>query len=150
MTTKLDPMNPPEKALPYCRKWIYGAIRHINKNVDDDAFLFCEDPACRVADLGDEDNDGDDYEHNSPNVRMSDGKAVVDLLTNAPVTAQRVQHALTIAYSCGQVYKNEQKAWVIDQMVRALTGPDYDKWVREFNEPTNGDPSNLWETGVAP
>lgn len=27
---------------PWCRDWIYGAIRHINKNVDEESFASCD------------------------------------------------------------------------------------------------------------
>lgn len=54
---------------PWSRSWVYGAIRHINKNVDVDAFWA---PA-----------EGEDREAaNFPNVRINPADA--DLLASAP------------------------------------------------------------------
>lgn len=41
---------------------------------------------------------------------------------------------------------DHHKMWVIDQMVRQITGDQYDAWVKEFEE------ANLttWDTGIAP
>jgi len=57
---------------PWCRWWIYSAIRHINRNVDDgEMFLRAEDK--KLVDEG---------KLHTPNVRTHEGD--VDLITAAP------------------------------------------------------------------
>lgn len=51
---------------PWNRSWVYGALRHINKNVDDDTFLFEPVP------------EGEE----TPNVRINPADA--DLIAAAP------------------------------------------------------------------
>jgi hypothetical protein len=42
------------------------------------------------------------------------------------------------------------KQWVIDQMVRMLTGDGYEKWVENFCT-EDGDPEAYeWDTGIPP
>lgn len=54
---------------PWSRSWVYGGIRHLNKNVDYDAFWFPDD--------------GEDQEAaNIPNVRNHEADA--DLIAAAP------------------------------------------------------------------
>lgn len=52
----------------------------------------------------------------------------------------RIHAALQVVADWAYVDGGHHKQWVIDQTVRALTGPDYDDWV--------GD--DEWDTGVAP
>lgn len=42
------------------------------------------------------------------------------------------------------------KTWVVDQMVRALTGDGYTKFVREAKDGENGPDTYEWDEGVAP
>ncbi len=44
---------------------------------------------------------------------------------------ERIKEALEIAFRHGGTDGEHHKQWVIDQMVRALTGPDYSEWVRK-------------------
>ncbi len=54
-----------------------------------------------------------------------------------------IRKALRIAREHGSAQSAREKAWVIDQMVRALVGErEYEDWVR-----TRG---GAWDTGVAP
>lgn len=67
-----------------------------------------------------------------------------------------VSKALSVAYNYSQIDGAHHKAWVIDQMVRALTGDRYEKWVKRFctetgdlNEP--GEENFYeWDEGIAP
>jgi hypothetical protein len=52
---------------------------------------------------------------------------------------QGVTAALQIAARYGQIDGAHHKAWVIDQMVRALLGDQYAAWV-----------SDDWDEGIAP
>jgi hypothetical protein len=61
-----------------------------------------------------------------------------------------IEKALEIAFMYGQIDGDHHKAWVIDQMVRALAGDDYDAWVSTYR----GYPEDLeqytWDEGIAP
>ena len=46
----------------------------------------------------------------------------------------------------GQVDGSHHKVWVIDQMVRLITGEQYEKFVELYEN--NGE--YKWETGIAP
>ena len=64
---------------------------------------------------------------------------------------QRIEKALEIARDFGQIEGDHHRLWVIDQMVRALTGNDYDQWVSHVS--ANSVDPNMpydWETGIAP
>lgn len=63
----------------------------------------------------------------------------------------RITSALDIAAEYGQTDGEHHKAWVIDRMVRALTGPDYDRWVSEWEEPEDPDDwRSDWDEGTPP
>jgi hypothetical protein len=61
-----------------------------------------------------------------------------------------VQEALRVAAEFSGYDGSHHKQWVIDQMVRALTGDQYDKWVEKFNLGDEGPDTYLWEEGIAP
>ncbi len=65
---------------------------------------------------------------------------------------ERIQKALKIAWSYGQIDGSHHKAWVIDQMVRALCGSeeDYAEWVKEYETPVGYNEYFEWDTGIAP
>jgi hypothetical protein len=61
----------------------------------------------------------------------------------------RIQKALETIYSYGQTDGDHHKMWVIDQVVRALMGEDYEAWVAEYE----GDPDDennyySWDEGT--
>lgn len=61
----------------------------------------------------------------------------------------QVKKALDIA-KMGMNDGAHHKMWVIDQMVRALTGEDYELWVKETEAGEDGPHTYDWEVGVAP
>jgi len=63
---------------------------------------------------------------------------------------ERVAGALKVAYDYGALEQAHHKQWIIDQMVRALTGGDYENWVKKFNFGLDGEDSQLWDGGWAP
>ena len=65
---------------------------------------------------------------------------------------ERISNALSIAWSYGQVDCDDYKAWVIDQMVRALCGSEeeYNEWVKKYEDPLNYGENLEWKTGIAP
>jgi hypothetical protein len=64
----------------------------------------------------------------------------------------KVKVALDLAYEYAQIDGAHHKAWVLDQMVRALHGDEnkYKKWVREFEDGEDGPHTYEWDTGIAP
>ena len=64
--------------------------------------------------------------------------------------AHRVRLALETAASWGGIEGGHHKEWVIDQMVRALTGDDYAEWVKSVKSGEDGPETYDWPEGVAP
>lgn len=64
------------------------------------------------------------------------------MATNA---REAIGEAIAIVEEFGHVDGGHHKAWVIDQMVRALTGVDYEVWRAAYE--ASGDE---WSEGVAP
>ena len=66
------------------------------------------------------------------------------------MTRQQIQvkKALDIARDYSRI--DEKRLWVVDQMVRALTGEDYELWVKETEIGEDGLLTYKWETGIAP
>lgn len=63
---------------------------------------------------------------------------------------QRIFSALEIAMAYGGVEGAHHKAWVIDQMVRALTKGEYPEFVAAACRGEDGPNTYDWNTGVAP
>lgn len=58
--------------------------------------------------------------------------------------------ALTIAGNFASTDGAHHKDWVIDQMVRALTGKGYEKFVADTKSGEDGPETYSWNEGVAP
>lgn len=63
---------------------------------------------------------------------------------------ERIKNALAIAFEYGCIEGAHHKDWVIDQMVRALTGELYEIWVRKRKDGEDGPDTYEWHTGIAP
>ena len=62
----------------------------------------------------------------------------------------RINVALEAAWSYGQIDGDHHKAWVIDQMVRALTGDAYAEEVADYCTGEDGPETYEWNEGIAP
>lgn len=62
----------------------------------------------------------------------------------------KIAKALEIALSYGQTDGAHHKAWVIDQIVRALTGDNYEIVIAEAKAGKAGPDTYGWDTGIAP
>lgn len=62
----------------------------------------------------------------------------------------RIQAAIDIAVRYGGIDGDHHKAWVIDQMVRALAGDRYAQIVADAKSGDCGPDTYEWETGIAP
>lgn len=65
---------------------------------------------------------------------------------------ERIEKALGIAWSYGQIDGSHHKMWTIDQMVRALCGneKEYIKWIKAYKMPLDDGDDYIWDTGIAP
>lgn len=63
--------------------------------------------------------------------------------------AEKIAKALEMA-EYGGIDGSHHKMWVIDQMVRALTGEAYPAWVAEFKDGEDGPETYSWDEGIAP
>lgn len=71
--------------------------------------------------------------------------------TKSPISLlnANIEKALDVAHY-GLNDGGHHKMWVIDQMVRALTGDMYEDWIRELEDGEDGPKTYEWDTGVAP
>jgi hypothetical protein len=63
---------------------------------------------------------------------------------------EKIDAALEVAYRYGGTDGAHHKAWIIDQMVRALTENEYDHWVQERCDGEEGPNTYDWEEGIPP
>ena len=63
---------------------------------------------------------------------------------------ERMERALEIAFEYASIDGEWHKTWVIDQMVRALTGDNYPNWVARHNRGEDGLDTYSWDQGLAP
>lgn len=61
-----------------------------------------------------------------------------------------IRQALAIARNYAGIDGGHHKMWVIDQMVRVLTGDDYPAWVAETENGEDGPATYQWDTGITP
>ncbi len=62
----------------------------------------------------------------------------------------RIDEAIELAVKYGGHDGEHHKAWVIDQMVRALAGPSYSHVVAEAKAGPDGPETYSWDEGIAP
>lgn len=63
---------------------------------------------------------------------------------------KRIAKALKLILQYGGIDGDHHKAWVLDQVVRALTGPRYKQWVKEAKAGEDGPETYGWDEGCAP
>ena len=63
---------------------------------------------------------------------------------------EKIEKAIELAVRYGGIEGDHHKAWVIDQMVRVLTGDKYDILVREACAGEDGPNTYDWNIGIAP
>jgi hypothetical protein len=62
----------------------------------------------------------------------------------------KINQAINLAVKYGGVDGAHHKAWVIDQIVRTLTGDNYDEIVKKARAGEDGPDTYSWHCGVAP
>lgn len=65
---------------------------------------------------------------------------------------EQKQAVLDLIDQYGTIDGAHHKQWLIDQIVRELTGEDYDQWVEEYSDVDDPDyfAPEEWSTGIAP
>lgn len=66
------------------------------------------------------------------------------------VEKKRAEEAIEIAVRFGGIDGGHHKAWVIDQMVRALSGDKYEQVVSDACSGEDGPCTYEWDCGIAP
>ena len=78
-------------------------------------------------------------------------KAVVTVLNMLKEKDKQIEKVLEIAFQYGQIDGDHHKTWVIDQIVRILTGEKYNEFVKEYEtDEETGEKEWTWENGIAP
>lgn len=62
----------------------------------------------------------------------------------------RVELATGLALEYGQIDGDHHKTWVIDQMLRALTGDRYAEVIADYRDGEDGPETYTWDEGIAP
>ena len=68
----------------------------------------------------------------------------------AMTNMEKIEAAIDLAVCYGGIDGDYHKAWVIDQMVRALTGDQYGKVVAAARSGEDGPQTYDWNEGIAP
>ena len=63
---------------------------------------------------------------------------------------KQISAALDLAFEYAQIDGGHHKMWVIDQMVRKLTGNNYKEWVDNYEYDEETEEEYDWDTGIAP
>ena len=63
---------------------------------------------------------------------------------------ERINAALDVIYRYGGIDGGHHKQWVLDQVVRILTGFAYEAWIRQYEDGDEGPETYKWDTGIAP
>lgn len=63
---------------------------------------------------------------------------------------ERIDAAIDLAIKYGGVDGNHHKNWVIDQIVRLLSGEEYDQIVADACNGEDGPHTYEWDCGIAP
>jgi len=64
--------------------------------------------------------------------------------------SKRIERAVELAIKYGGIDGDHHKAWVIDQMVRALTGANYKRIVKDACAGEDGPNTYEWNEGTPP
>lgn len=75
--------------------------------------------------------------------------SVVDV-DQAPELIDRINEAINLAVRYGSIDGDHHKAWVIDGMIRALAGGEYDRIVAEACNGEDGPNTDEWDIGISP
>ena len=63
---------------------------------------------------------------------------------------EKIEKVLELIFQYGQTDGEHHKAWIIDQVVRILTGEKYKEWIKEYIYDEETGESYSWYKGIAP
>lgn len=63
---------------------------------------------------------------------------------------EKISEALDMAFQYGQIDGGHHKMWVIDQMIRALTGEKYNEWIEDYIYDKKTGDTYIWDEGIVP
>jgi len=61
-----------------------------------------------------------------------------------------VEAALETIFRYGGIDGGHHKQWVLDHVLRALTGDQYEEWVGKYSMGEDGPHTYVWDEGIAP
>lgn len=73
-------------------------------------------------------------------------------MSDSPTTTpnDRITEALAVVHAHGGTDGGHHKQWVLDQVVRRLTGDRYAAWVAAYNAGEDGPDTYQWDEGTPP
>lgn len=81
------------------------------------------------------------------NILKADIETVLNMLKEKD---EKIEKVLELIFQYGQIDGGHHKAWVIDQIVRILTGDKYKEWVKEYTYDEETGECYSWNKGIAP
>lgn len=66
------------------------------------------------------------------------------------VITLKEQKVLDLIKNWGGIDGGHHKQWLLDQLVRELTGEGYETWVAEYQNGEDGPETYCWDEGIAP
>lgn len=63
---------------------------------------------------------------------------------------KKIEKVLELIFQYGQIDGAHHKLWVIDQIVRILTGDKYKEWVEKYTYDEETGEYYTWDKGIAP
>lgn len=60
------------------------------------------------------------------------------------------EQVLDLIIQYGGIDGGHHKKWLLDQIVRTLTGDGYESWVKEYQDGEDGPETYEWDEGIAP
>lgn len=64
--------------------------------------------------------------------------------------SEKIAEAIRLGLSFGDRDGGHHKMWVIDQMIRILSGDNYDNLIKEYSNGEDGENTYEWDCGIAP
>lgn len=76
--------------------------------------------------------------------------AIETILSMLKEKDEKIEKVLELIFQYGQTDGEHHKAWIIDQVVRILTGEKYKEWIKEYIYDEETGESYSWYKGIAP
>lgn len=93
--------------------------------------------------------DNEDYK--TTQVWLTDDVVAVETVLNMLKEKDAdIKKVLELIFQYGQIDGDHHKTWVIDQIVRILTGDKYKEWVKEYTYDEETGECYGWNKGIAP